>query len=178
MARSRGFARRGFTGSTRRKSGWSLGPQGLSASLAATGSAIVANGAAATVDGLTVIRTRGNWTIDVSVLPDLGTNQFELGLGLMVATSAAFSVGITALPTPLTDIGFDGWLWHWNGIAGVVPGMVRSTATGVVSVEVDSKAMRKITFGQVVVGIVEVIETGTAGTLVTELESRMLSKLA
>jgi len=150
----------------------------LSTGLTGSGQSIIALGVTNLVDGLTLIRVRGTWTVEVDVIPTLATNFFKYALGLCIVTEQAFAVGATALPGPLSENDWDGWLWHHQGIAGAVPQALSNIGAGRISaVPVDTKAMRKQPQGMVLIGMVEVDETGVAGTFRSELESRMLSKL-
>ena len=178
MARFRGSRFPRSTQGSRRQTSWNEGVFGVTPVLSGTGPSMVATGQQATEDGLTLIRVRGHVTIDVTAVPLLSANFFRLAMGLCIVSENAAGVGITAVPQPLTDIGWDGWLWHWTGIAGVVPGTVRSTVGGVVSVEVDSKAMRKFKLSDILVGVIEVVETGDAGTIITQWQTRILAKLS
>ena len=177
MAHSRGLQFRG-TRSPRRKTGWSGGPEGQTATLTASGQALVPTSQLALEDGLTIVRVRGNWTVQTSILPDLltGPNLFTFGLGLCLVTQQAFVIGATAVPGPLSEDDWDGWMWHHHGVASA--GFKNSAVANVpISYEVDTKAMRKISENMVLCGVMEVIEDGVAGSIATLLRSRMLFKI-
>ena len=114
--------------------------------------------------------------MDISDLPVLGTNHMVVAAGICIVTSQAATVGVTAVPGPLANIDWDGWMWHWMGIAGVVPG-VGGAPNLVVSVPIDTKAMRKWKETDVMVAMVEVEETGVAGSFVSNFDTRVLVKL-
>jgi len=178
MAHGRRFTSR-LTSGRRRQTSWSPGPVGLTAGLTATGSSIFAGGAQALEDGLTLIRTRGMLTTQVSVVPNLSAgNFFSYAVGICIVSENAFGVGITAVPTPLTDIAWDGWLWYHTGIGGIIPGAGNPTADEPVAIEIDSKAMRKIKQTDIQIAVLEVVEIGAAGTFTAEIESRVLDKIA
>ena len=175
MARSRGYRSRS---TSRRSVTWGLGATAADENVSATGKTIWTQGAVSGVSETMIVRTRGYWEGVLKAATAAG-DGFIIGLGLAVVTSEAFAVGVTVVPGPLTDNDWDGWFWHH------VTGLRASTATiadGVnavgafVRVDIDSKAMRKIDVGEVVMGIVEVIESGTA-TMEFNADTRQLIKL-
>ena len=111
---------------------------------------------------------------------------FAGAFGIGVITAAAFTAGVGSVPTPITEIGWDGWLYHQfidlrapgliDGSAAVDVDIMLST-TAAVRIPVDSKAMRKIGIDEVTFGVLEVIEVGTAA-LSWRFNSRILDKLA
>jgi len=90
----------------------------------------------------TIIRTHLFWRIqtDQSIASE---NQFA-GLGMCVVSEEAAAVGVTAVPTPITDLGSDLWFVHelmanqYQFLSGIGAGNV-----GIHS-WIDSKAMRKV----------------------------------
>jgi len=103
----------------------------------------------------TLVRSRGriNAYTDGSSTP---ASFGVVGLGLIVVTASAAAVGVTAFPTPLTDLGSD-WLW-WDSVS------VGSSTTDVIGetitvdrLSVDSKAMRKIGNNMVVLLVAELL---------------------
>ena len=180
MSPSRRFASHGRASGARRQVGWSQGPLGITATLAAgTAQAIVPVGVTPGADGTTVVRIRGSWSFQVSVTPSILNAVFSsFGMGLCVVSSQAFAVGATAVPGPLSENGWDGWMWHYQGIAGVSQVGGGNAGTGVYQVLVDGKAMRKVPVGSVLIGVVEIESSGAAGNFRSELASRVLAKLA
>jgi len=175
MARPRGHSSFPRVRGVRRAVSWVVGPLGLSTALTATGSSLSTTGTQAIADGLTLVRTRGNVAVDLGLVPDIiGGNFFTLSLGLCIVSENAAGIGITATPSPFTDIAWDGWLWHWTGMAGFVNGTNAALGT---NIEIDSKAMRKFKATDVLVGVMEAVETGVAGTIQVSWASRVLLKL-
>ena len=88
------------------------------------------------------------------------------------------------MPTPLDQEAWDGWLYHWyfalltggkmDGSVSVDRNNTNATAAAL-RVEVDSKAMRKLTVDDVIFAAIQVIETGTA-TMQWMFNSRQLLK--
>ena len=179
MTHARGRSRFPSHAGARRKTSWSGAPFGLF-SLAANGAAIAPTNTQALVPGLTLVRTRGELLV---ILESVGAinDGFRVAAGLCIVSENAFGVGVTAIPTPLTDIAWDGWLWYWAGsvFSDRTAAEAELAADNMTSVRIpiDSKAMRKFKETDVLVGVVEVVETGTA-TLTAHMEGRILVKLA
>ncbi len=103
----------------------------------------------------TVVRTRGV----IMVRSDqVAANESYIGdFGMCVVSDQAVAIGITAVPTPLTDKGSDAWFVYEQLI-----GRVEAAAPGVSepsnpSVErpYDSRAMRRVDEGYQIVATVE-----------------------
>ncbi len=111
----------------------------------------------------------GNPGIDETILRALGTfavtsdqiatTELQVGaLGMIVVTDQALSVGVTAVPHPVTDINDDGWFVHMP----IVQSFVLGSGVGFVFTHpwsFDSKAKRVISDGQ---NIQLVVENSTA----------------
>ncbi len=72
-----------------------------------------------------------------------------------MVSDQASAIGVTAIPTPITDLGSDAWFLHQ-----VLSGRFEfNDATGFGDVgrvgEIDSKAMRKVDIGFDIVSVVE-----------------------
>ena len=178
--RLRSFPRRIV--SSRRKSSWAGGPAQTSLpSITAAGAFLWATGSQATVAGLTMVRLRGNLCVWLEVVTAIGDGFHDVGFGICNVSENAFGVGVTAVPQPLTDIGWDGWLWHklLSPVLGF--SVTEGDNTGPLSqvrIEIDSKAMRKTKETDFLIGVAQVgNETGTA-TLQFGANTRILDKLA
>ena len=177
MARSlRGFNR---APSQRRKTAWDFGSGSTGAtSISSSSTTIIGSGAAIITEGVTFIRTRGSLQAFLKT-SDGANGGFHCGFGIGVATAEAFAVGATALPSPLADASFDGWLYHrffdcHTFDATIASSMVNNLA--VVQFEVDSKAMRKVPAGVTIYAVLETVELQTA-TMSVFFDSRSLFKL-
>ena len=171
---SRGFSRRTSVASLRRSSSWNPGPFGL-VSVSAAGSTVFGTGQQALESGLTIVRTHGSLLIRL-VTSDAVTSGFDVAFGICVVNENAAGVGATAIPQPLTDIGWDGWLVHWSGvIKGAVPHTGGEDA--VVRIPIDSKAMRKFKNTDVMVAVIQYLTEIGSVTLNADLRSRVLIKL-
>ena len=171
--------------SLRRKTSWALGPGGTSVLvITASQSSILGAGSQPLVDGLTMVRLRGELLLRLS-LASAVTGGFTGAFGVGLSTVAAFAIGVTALQTPLTDEDWDGWLYHRYfalGPGGVIDNSAAADADQVnatsaaLRLEVDSKAMRKIPEGTNIFAAIEVVEFGTA-TMEADFNSRILVKI-
>ena len=169
MAHPRRFAR--GVSQQRRKSSWSFGPEGATTQFTASGSSMFTFGSQILTPGTTLVRTRGQLSVKVALNPTLADHMLY-SFGICIISENANAVGITAVPTPFADINWDGWLYHSQGLVGTGSGQ----ASLPVPFEIDSKAMRKAKQTDVVVGVVEVTETG-AVTADFFLRIRLLFKL-
>ena len=181
LAQGRALRSRQGAVSNRRRTSWSAGPRQTSLpSIVANGAFLWAAGAQANLDGLTVVRIRGQVGLWLEVVTGIGDGFLQVGFGICNVTENAFGIGVTAVPHPLTDRSWDGWMWH--SIVSPLLGfsVTEGENTGAISqvrVEIDSKAMRKTRSSDLIVGVAEFSgEVGTA-TLQFIAETRILDKL-
>jgi len=168
----------------RRRSEWGLGPGGSAITqLTGTGSVFLGSGIVSSTLPITVVRIRGELLLFLSSATaalDGYTGAFGIG---RVATSA-FSAGITAVPTPVAEQSWEGWLYHrYFSITAATPmdGQaatdtdVLNNVTAALRIEVDTKAMRKLEEDeQTIYAALEAVEVGGA-TLKMFFDSRMLA---
>ena len=181
MARSRALSSRGLSRlPPRRKISWEDGPggTGLQTQIASSVSLLVSTGTGILVDGLTLVRLRGQLTMSMAISSASG-QSLTGAFGLAVIREEAFSdVGVTAVPTPITEQDWNGWI-YWAPIqlisSGTAPA-VDSEPTTVMKQIVDTKAMRKLDLGDVIYGAIEVVEGGVI-TVDWAFDSRILLKL-
>ena len=124
---------------------------------------------------MTIVRFRGGVTSWLQSFTASG-DGFRMAFGIRIVTPEAFAAGIASMPTPIADIGDNGWVYHrmWDLIG---QGATLESPGVFDRFQVDSKAMRKIQAGYVVVGIMEGEEIGTA-VVEWEGNTRLLSKLS
>ena len=159
-------------GSQRRKSAWEEGPGAVGQTgVSANTSFILGAGAQAQVDGLTLVRLRGELLFYLSAA---GTtlDGFSGAFGIGVVTNAAFAVGASAVPMPITEMEENIWLYHQ-----VVQCFGTGDYSSALRVQVDSKAMRKLNVGDTIYAALELTEVGTA-VLQASFDSRVLVKLS
>ena len=174
--------------SQRRKTSWSLGPKtganGTGIAVVASGSTMGGIGAQAVLDGITVVRIRGELLFTISTASALEDGMFG-AFGIGIAFNPAFTAGIGSVPTPISEEFQDNWFYHRyftciaNGAisaAGVSLSAGQQDPTSAcIRVEVDSKAMRKLNIGDTIYAALEVTEVGTV-TARWAFNSRMLVK--
>ena len=144
--------------------------------LTATGGTIIfsLNTAALALRPFTIVRTR----FLVSIVSDqLGADEIQIGAyGMAVVSDQAVAVGVTAVPTPITDMGSDLWFVHqmcYNDFQFVSG--VGFHSDGAHQYEIDSKAMRKVDIGQDLVVVAEVAGASSGAAFVSG--GRMLVKV-
>ena len=172
IVRSRGvpFVRSG----AKRKSLW-LQFAPTEVTIVTTGATLVfsLNAAALATLPFTVVRSRFAVHIRSDQVAAAETQQ--LGVGLAVVSVQASAVGITAVPTPITDLSSDMFFWIDLLFDDNVVDSSPLTRTKGAYFQVDSKAMRKVGVGQDIVLVME----GAAQNdgLVATVGGRMLVKL-
>jgi len=158
----------GFTlrsGVMRRETLWvSFGPVSVAMATSSTAVQIGTFSATFLLDTapFTIVRTRGDWL----VLSDqsAASESYDVGLGCAIVTSQAIAIGVTAVPTPMTDADSDAFFVyeHAHGRLEVLD------ATGAFEAgrdrQFDSKAMRKVPdgFNQSIVVETSSISSGAA----------------
>ena len=139
-----------------------------------------ATGQSSLFDNQTIVRVRGQLTASLVTVTSVLDGFARAAMGICVVSENAAGIGITAIPQPISDASWDGWLWHqW---LGAFTGY-STTETGrgpmeAVRMEIDSKGMRKLRATDVIVGVIELgTEVGTAA-LQFVAETRVLIKVA
>ena len=119
----------------------------------------------------TIVRTR----LEAHFFSDqvAGAENTLGALGLAIVSSEASAVGVTAVPTPITEMGSDLWFVHQVMIASHGAGVV-DNARGV-RYSIDSKAMRKVEDGQDMVVVTE--NSTIAGGQTMMVAGRILIKM-
>ena len=144
--------------------------------MSATGGTVLftLNAAALALRPFTVVRTR----FLMGILSDqVVADELQVAaVGMAIVSDQASAIGVTAVPTPITDLSSDLWFQHqmlysnFTFITGA-----GFDQQGMVTYEVDSKAMRKVDIGQ---DLVVVGERGGAGDgVIVVVGGRMLVKV-
>ena len=171
----RGFKRGAAAISQKRLTSW-FQFQPTRTTLTASGGTILfsLNAAALAIRPFTVVRTR----FQVGIESDqIGADETQFGaVGVAVVSDQANAVGVTAVPTPITDMGSDLWFVHQMTYAsfGFVTG-IGFDPQMLSQYEIDSKAMRKVDIGQDLVVVAEL--TGGSGGFTIIVGGRMLVKV-
>jgi len=131
------------------------------------------NAAALALRPFTVIRSRFDWFCHSD--QDGADEQWGGALAMAVVSDQASAIGITALPTPVTDQGSDLFFVYEQMVGEIIV----TSAVGVTEVGrnkvIDSKAMRKVDIGQDIVVVAETPTFVESADFV--LGGRMLVKL-
>ena len=159
----------------RRGRGWIDGPGDGTAvqNITVSGRTILGQGITLTADGITLVRLRGGLLVNLDTASAIG-NGFVGAFGIGIVTETAFATGAAAVPTPITERDWDGWLfWHTIQVLSGDASDVGLSGSAQQRVEVDTKAMRKLNEESLIYGVIEVTEIGTAEIDVA-FDSRML----
>jgi len=154
-SRKSGFVLRG--GSMRRETLW-FGHTFTDTTITAAGGTILtsANAALLALRPFTIVRTR----LESFVRSDqaAAAEVFIGAYGQCIVSDQASAIGVSAVPTPVTDLSSDLWFVH-QPFAGVF-----ESGTGTNNgwrYEIDSKAMRKVQEGEDLVTVVEFSALGS-----------------
>ncbi len=105
------------------------------------------NAAALAKRPFTILRTHFHvgWISDQIIASEA---QFG-AVGMCIVSSQAAAIGVTAVPTPLTDIGSELWYLHQVLTSFFTfSSAVGTDSQGMTSIDIDSKAMRKVNEGE------------------------------
>ncbi len=177
MARRSGFTHRS---QPRRQTSWALGPESSAQNVASSTTQIWTVATVPVIEGLTIVRTRGFIRCLLTTV-SAADSGFSGAFGIGVTNQNAVAVGVGSVPTPITDLDWDGWLWHSFFDVRSITATIADGANAVAmewSMEIDSKAMRKLNDTETAVfGATEVTETGTA-VMNIHAQCRQLVKLS
>ena len=161
--------------SVRRKTSWAVGPTSSGVqTITAPSVTLMTLGSQVLEDGLTLTRIRGELDLAIRTADADGSGMHG-AFGICYMTENAFGIGSTAVPDPVADEFWNGWIWHryWS----VFEQLTGSTnGYGFVRLEIDSKAQRKEKAADVLVGVLTVAEVGTI-VMDVVMRSRILVKL-
>ena len=132
------------------------------------------NAAALALRPFTIVRTR----FLLSIISDqAAVSEIQMGaLGMAIVSDQAAAIGVTAVPTPITDMGSDLWFFHqllYNEFSFLTAAGFEEG--GLAQYEADSKAMRKVDIGQDLVIVAE--PSATSDGFITRVGGRMLVKV-
>jgi len=152
MARRRDFARGAHAISKKRLTTWAfITPEENAISASGAVLAISLNAAALALRPFTIVRLHLRiWLRSDQVV---AAETQVVGLGAAVVSDQAVAVGVTAVPTPITDLGSNMWFAHT--IVASDESRLVDVAKPQVHVSLDSKAMRKVEVGQDMIIAVE-----------------------
>ncbi len=176
MARRRGFGgRTALRQGQRRESLW-VGVDLVNTSIGGGTAVLVSslNAAALALRPFTIVRTRLHLFLN-SDQQIASENQFA-AVGMAVVSDQASAIGVTAVPTPITDLASDLWFLHqWMTSEFIFATAVGLGGSAGKVMEVDSRAMRKVEDGEDAIVCVESdavsngVEFGTMGRMLVKL---------
>ena len=173
MARGRQFSRPVGVRAQRRESLW-LFFTGARTGMSAAGGTIVyqLNAAALALRPFTVVRTHITFMLESDQAAAI---EFQAAaFGWCVVSDQASAIGATAGPTPVTD-GSSDLFFLYKYMFGDESNLTDRTRPST-QVSVDSKAMRKVTDSEDVIGVAE-FDSGVSDGLILSTAGRMLVKL-
>jgi len=160
----------------RRRTGWEEGPGvNTATAFSASATSILGAGQAFVADGATIVRLRGYVELVVST-STAALDGFNGALGIGIVSTPAFTIGVTAVPAPVDEIEWEGWMWHQFFSIHSSTTVPSDAYWQRLFFDIDSKAMRKINAEETLMAVIQVFETGTA-TMSVRLATRMLLKL-
>ena len=148
----------------RRRTGWDFGPGSGGVDVISSSSTgfFGVQGATFLRQGDTLVRSRGDVEMFLTAVGASG-DGFEGALGMGLASQNAVAAGIASVPTPITDIDWDGWVWHrMFSLHGSAATASEDNALPSRFFEIDSKAMRKVGTEMSLYLAFEMTEIGTA----------------
>ncbi len=174
IGRRSGLVLRG--GRNVRQTRWIDSPTIIQSTIVAASTAVLVHSLAAPGLALipfTVTRTIAYlWTRSDNLF---STELTELFYGQCVVSEQAEAIGITAVPTPLTDAGSDLWFLHMLKMGDTVSQGTSGYGTTQPQMIMDSRAQRKVVDGEQLIGV---FETGNASNgVVGKVFFRQLIKL-
>jgi len=120
----------------------------------------------------TVVRTRGQVSVQLAAYS--GDLSIVGAIGMGVVSDQAFGIGITAIPEPFDEAGWDGW-FVWRSFSYRYEfHTAASSLKASWDFEVDSKAMRKISDNETIV----IVAQSQSGAFEISTPLRLLFKIA
>ena len=174
-SRKSGFVTRG--GVRRRETLWIDDPVVESTLAGAPTATLISSGSAAllALRPFTVVRVRGILHCGSDSVAN--SERWGVAMGMCVVSDQAVAIGVTAVPTPITDQSSDLWFVYemlfGRILIGSGAGTGVPTGAGSLFKDYDSKAMRKVEEGQ---DLITVVENSINGVIVVH-SARILLKL-
>jgi len=161
-----------------RKVTWNGGPRGRVANESAAAINVFPTALTANVD-LTLIRVRGELVFGLEAATAVDDGFDEVAFGICNVSANAAGVGVTAIPDPLGDIAWDGWLYHYIGSCTALGSATLDNAGGsaIFRLSIDGKAMRKMNSTDVTVAVITTGALNGGVTFNAILNSRILDMI-
>ena len=129
------------------------------------------NAAALALRPFTVVRS--HFVVKVRSDQAAAIEQQNVGFGIAVVSDQAVAIGVTAVPTPITEMGSN--LWFQHALIFSDESALTDRTRPAVGKDLDSKAMRKVEIGQDIIVVLETSPSIGNGAIVT-VGGRMLIK--
>ncbi len=171
MARRRSFVRGAAAIASRRETTWfEFSPATVTIGTGTPSLVFSLNIAALLLRPFTIVRSR----FEIALRSDqaAGVEIQEGAVGIAVVSDQSVAIGVSAVPTPITDMGSNLWLLHHIVYADESNLTDRTRPSTKLSI--DSKAMRKVEVGQDIIVVVESTANSDGSTWV--VGGRMLTK--
>ncbi len=156
--------RKRFVRGARRQTLWMTLPVS-ELTMTAGGGTIVGllNAAALALRPFTVVRS----IFEVNIRSDQAgaIERQVVGFGACVVSDQAAAIGVTAVPTPLTDLASD--LWYLHGVLIGDESNLTDRTRGGMSRTIESRAMRKVEDGQDIAIVAEMSTVGGGVTMIS-----------
>ena len=148
-----------------------LGMSPSSTTMTAGGGTIVYtfNAAALALRPVTILRT--HMTFALRSDQEAAMEQQTAAFGWCVVSNEAAAVGVSAVPTPISELGSD--LWFASKLIYGDESKLIDKVRSETRVDLDSKAMRKVNDGEQPVGVAEMSGTDSGGCIL-RIYGRML----
>jgi len=162
---------------TRRLTDWGFGVDWVNISITGT-SKVLATTNLGVGTAFTLVRMRGHLHVVCVGTSGAVGDGFAGAAGIGLVSNDAFAAGAASIPGPQTDANWDGWIWHQFFDVRQATGTIADGANAAsinMHMDIDSKAMRKWDPGMTLVGMVEVLESGSQNLEVNG-DSRLLLK--
>ena len=139
--------------------------------LTAAGGTIIfsLNAAALALQPFTVVRSL--FELYITSDQEAASEDQLAGFGIAVVSDEATAAGVTAIPTPITEMASDLWFAHQLLFNSTTANPVSNVGTRYM---VDSRAMRKVSIGQDIVVVLEFDASGGGSNVI--IGGRMLVK--
>jgi len=157
---------------------WGFGPQAVAITATSSVPVLWTSGIVLVAESeVTIVRTRGVFSAILTSTAAAG-DGFAGAVGIGIVNTAAFLAGTASLPTPLNESDWPGWMYyrHFDLRAQTTTLADGVNALASTRFEIDSKAMRKFGADETLMGIIEVVEVGTA-SMIIHADTRILFKL-
>ena len=161
--------------SPRRATAWGLGPSTAGGTITASGVRLWEVGSTLIAEQkATIVRTRGIISANIQGPGGADGDGYQGAHAIGIVTTDAFAAA--AVPTPIADIDWPGWLWYQH-FDVTDPDVTFSSDLQWQREVIDSKAMRKFGNNEILFGVSEFVEVGAA-VLEIRADTRVLFKLS